>query len=289
MDNQTKERIIEAVRKDREKYNTDADHARKFGLDTSRYSTVFNSGKYDKMLSDDHWVSIAMDLRLRLKNSSELVVAHTPTFDYITAQMRKCQEDAMSLMFCDKCDIGKTIAAEEYMRNNKNVVYVDCSQYKKPKSLVKTIARLFGVDTKGTLEVVEQRLKFHLNNVINNPLIILDEYGDINKECYMEVKSIWNGSKGSCAWYALGADGLRAKFEKGIENDVVGYAELFSRFGSRYQNITQSKDWIGRQEEFNQTQISIVAKANGFKNIQQALVDSQGSLRRLSYIAARTI
>lgn len=284
MTDQTKLQIIDAVKNDRLKYQTDADHARKFGIDASRYNQVFKAGKIDRLLSDDLWVSIAMDLRLKLSGKANLVIARTPTFDYITAQLRECQSKAMSLMFCDECDIGKTVAAEEYMRNNTNVVYIDCSQNKVAKHLIIEIARLFGIDIKGTYKSIYKRLVFYLNNVINNPLIILDEYGDLKQEAYLELKALWNATAGNCGWYAIGADGLSKKFERMMDNRRVGFAEMYSRFGGRFQGITHTKEWIGREEEFKMLQLTIIAQANGYKNIQKLIADSEGSLRRLGQI-----
>lgn len=287
MTDQIKLQIIEAVKVDRKKFKSQADHARKFGIKDAQYSRFFIKGELNNVIADDVLISIAMDLQLSLKNNSNLVIANTPTFVHITTQLQRCQNSAMSLMFCDKCDIGKTVAAVEYMKNNAGVVYVDCSQVKTARRLIKEIARLFGIDTKGSYEEVVKKLKFYLNNIINDPLIILDEFGDLKQEAYLEIKGLWNGTKGNCGWYAMGADGLKAKFERMMENKKVGFAELYSRFNGKDQNITESDQWIGREKEFTELQLAIIAKANGYTNIQQLIADSDGSLRRLSHVVAK--
>jgi hypothetical protein len=76
-----------------------------------------------------------------------------------------------------------------------------------------------------------------------------------------------------------GADGLKAKFERQLNIKKVGYAELFRRFGERYQRITPD----GKQEEraFLRKQIAQVAKANGLNNVQDLYTKTNGSLTRL--------
>jgi hypothetical protein len=53
----------------------------------------------------------------------------------------------------------------------------------------------------------------------------------------LEVKALWNGTENACAWYAMGADGLKKKIEHGCANKRVGFTEIRSRFGVKFNNI----------------------------------------------------
>ncbi|MCF6184225.1 MAG: ATP-binding protein, partial [Bacteroidales bacterium] len=84
---------------------------------------------------------------------------------------------------------------------------------------------------------------------------------------------------GLCAFYMMGADGLKAKIERNINNEKVGYTEIFRRFGGRFQKVSpQGKEAV---EQFNKEQLATVAKANGMKDIRQLYSKTNGSLTRL--------
>lgn len=280
--NDIKQRIVAAVAEDRKKYRSDAEHSRKLGLSTSVYSEVFNSGKLDRKISDDGWMEIAMRLKLNLKDDFEWQTANTPTYDYIYTQLERCQEEHISLIFCDEAGIGKTYTATQYVKENAEVVLIDCSQSKSKRRLIKAIAQEFGVATTGKYVDVYERLVYYLNNFVNNPLIILDEAGDLQQDAYLELKALWNITQGNCGWYMMGAVGLKCKIDRAKDNEKVGYAELFDRYGCKYQSITGEDEWANDLKRFNATQIAIVANANAPKaNIQQLIAGADGSLRRV--------
>ena len=114
--NDIKQRIVAAVADDRKRYRSDAEHSRKLDISTSVYSEVFNSGKLDRKISDDGWMDIAMRLKLNLKDDGKWITAHTPTYDYIYTQLGRCQEERISLIFCDEAGIGKTYTATQNVK-----------------------------------------------------------------------------------------------------------------------------------------------------------------------------
>ena len=281
--NDIKKKIVAAVAEDRKRYRSDAEHSRKLDLSTSVYSEVFISGKLDRKISDDGWMDIAMRLKLNLKDNFEWKTANTPTYDYIYTQLERCQEEHISLIFCDEAGIGKTYTATQYVKENAEAVLVDCSQSKSKRRLIKAIAQEFGVATTGKYVDVYERLGYYLNNFVNNPLIILDEAGDLQQDAYLELKALWNITQGNCGWYMMGAVGLKQKIDRAKQNEKVGYAELFDRYGCKYQSITSEEEWANDLKRFNATQIAIVANENAPKaNIQQLIAGADGSLRRVA-------
>ena len=111
------------------------------------------------------------------------------------------------------------------------------------------------------------------------PLIILDEAGDLEGKTFLELKALWNATEYICGWYMMGADGLKKRIEDNLNNKTVGYAELFSRYGSRYQKIVP--DGKDESDAFVKHQIAAVARANGANNTQEIYAKSGGSLRRI--------
>ena len=79
----------------------------------------------------------------------------------------------------------------------------------------------------------------------------------------------------------MGANGLRDKIHRFIDNKKVGYEEIFSRYGSRYQRVTPGSD--KETEEFMRLISALIAKANAGAgvNIQRLIAQCDNSPRRI--------
>nr|DAO66376.1 MAG TPA: AAA domain protein [Caudoviricetes sp.] len=277
--NDIKTRIIEAIKANRENYPSDAKHAASLGINTAVYSAVKN-GQTDKVLSDASWIAIARRLDVELRSKIEWKAAKTPTYLYIMAQLEFSQNSCTSGILCDIPNIGKTFTARLYASSHKNAVYIDCSQVKTKLKLIRKIAKEFGVNSNGRYSDVYDDLVFYLRS-IDQPLIILDEAGDLQYEAFLELKALWNATERCCAWYMMGADGLKEKINRSIECKKVGYTEMLSRYGDRYSKVTP--DDGKEREKFLREQAHIVAKLNAPEgtDIKAIVLKTQGGLRRV--------
>lgn len=274
-----KNKIHAAIKANRANYPSDAKHAASLGITTSVYSAVKN-GQTDRVLSDANWISIARKLGVSLRGEIEWKVAKTPTFMFITAQLEVCQSSGISAIMCDLPNIGKTFTARHYVKTHPNAIYIDCSQVKTKLKLVRKIAAEFGVDSKGRYADVYEDLVFYLRS-IDSPLIILDEAGDLQYEAFLELKALWNATERCCAWYMMGADGLKEKINRSIECKKVGYTEMLSRYGDRYSKVTP--DDSKERTKFLIEQARIVAKLNAPEGIDAGEIARKtgGGLRRV--------
>ncbi len=274
-----KNKILTAIKSNRANYPSDAKHAASLGITTSVYSAVKN-GQTDRVLSDANWISIARKLGVSLRGEIEWKVAKTPTFMFITAQLEACQSSGISAIMCDLPNIGKTFTARHYVKTHPNAIYIDCSQVKTKLKLVRKIAAEFGVDSKGRYADVYEDLVFYLRS-IDSPLIILDEAGDLQYEAFLELKALWNATERCCAWYMMGADGLKEKINRSIECKKVGYTEMLSRYGDRYSKVTP--DDSKERTKFLIEQARIVAKVNAPEGTDIGVIvrKSAGGLRRV--------
>lgn len=277
--NDIKIRIIEAIKANRENYPSDAKHAAALGINTAVYSAVKN-GQTDKVLSDASWIAIARRLDVELRSKIEWKAAKTPTYLYIMAQLEFSQNSYTSGILCDIPNIGKTFTARLYASSHKNAVYIDCSQVKTKLKLIRKIAKEFGVNSNGRYSDVYDDLVFYLRS-IDQPLIILDEAGDLQYEAFLELKALWNATERCCAWYMMGADGLKEKINRSIECKKVGYTEMLSRYGDRYSKVTP--DDGKEREKFLREQAHIVAKLNAPEgtDVKAIVLKTQGGLRRV--------
>lgn len=277
--NETKKQILEAITANRVNYPSDAKHAASLGIATSVYSTIKN-GQTDKALSEANWITIARRLGVNLRGGIEWKAARTATFDFISAQLEACQNAGLSAIMCDIPNIGKTFTARYYVKGHRNAVYIDCSQVKTKQKLVRKIATEFGVNGNGRYSDIYEDLVYYLRS-IETPLIVLDEAGDLQYDAFLELKALWNATERCCAWYMMGADGLKAKIDRSIEHQKVGYTEMFSRYGDKYSRVTpaDNKD----REKFLMDQAAVVAKVNAPEGTDIAAMvrKTAGGLRRV--------
>lgn len=279
MTQDTKQRILAAVAANRSNYPSDAKHAASLGISTSVYSALKN-GQTDKTLSDANWISIARRLGVELRASIEWKAARTPVYQFVMAQLEFYQQSGTSGILCDMPNIGKTFTARLYVQTHANAVYIDCSQVKTKLKLVRKIAAEFGVNARGRYADVYDDLVYYLRS-IEQPLIILDEAGDLQYEAFLELKALWNATERTCAWYMMGADGLKEKINRSIECKKVGYTEMLSRYGDRYSKVTPDD---GRERDaFLAEQVRIVAKVNAPSGTDIAAIVRRtgGGLRRV--------
>ena len=253
-----KQRILAAMDANRVNYPSDAKHAQSLGISSAVYSQL-KQGQTDRVLSESNWISMARRLGVELRAGMEWKVAKTATFKYIWAQLSACQHSSLSAIMCDMPNIGKTFTAREYVKRHRNAVYVDCSQVKTKRALVRKIAREFGVGANGKFADIYDDLVFYIRTV-ETPIIVLDEAGDLQYEAFLELKALWNATERCCAWYMMGADGLRAKIERSVEGEKVGYAEMLSRYGDRFCKVTP--DDGKERQAFLIEQARVVAEAN---------------------------
>lgn len=274
-----KKKILAAISANRANYPSDAKHAASLGITTSVYSAIKN-GQTERVLSDANWISIARRLNVSLRGEMEWKAAKTSTFEYINAQLEFCQKSSQSGILCDIPNIGKTFTARYYVAHHANAIYIDCSQVKTKIKMVKKIAGEFGVGTHGRYADMYEDLVYYLRS-IEAPLIVLDEAGDLQYEAFLELKALWNATERCCAWYMMGADGLKEKINRSIECKKVGYTEMLSRYGDRYSRVTP--DDCREREKFLNEQARVVAKVNAPEGTDIALVvrKSGGGLRRV--------
>lgn len=273
-----KNKIALAIRERSTMYPSAAKYATKLGINKSILSRIMN-GETERVLDNARWVSIARILDVAIGDQASWMRAETPVYVYVTEQLKACQSNSISGLLCDRADIGKSFAAKCYVKEHPNSVYIDCSQVKCKTKLIRAIAKEFGVDFRGRYADVYADLVFYLKG-ISNPLIVLDEAGDLEYSAFLELKGLWNATEYTCGWYMMGANALKHKIDTMIERKKVGYEEIFSRYGQRYQRITpeSAQDY----KEFALAQVALVASANGSKLPPTKMyAATNGSLRRV--------
>lgn len=283
--NDFKQKVLAAIAQARTSfYGSDAKFAVSIGISGSQYSRVKN-GETDRVLSDANWITLARLLDVNTSSDTAWKTASTPVYQYVTAQLEICQREGLSSMLCDLSDIGKSYAAKDYAKNHTNAVYIDCSQVKSKQKLIRKIAQQLGIGCSGKYADVYENLSFYIKT-LPNPLIIIDEAGDLQHDAFLEIKALWNATEHCCGFYMIGADGLEHKMRVSINNQKVGYTELFSRFGKRYGKIIPAGD---ESKKILDATALMIIKANAptgsdYNRILRSTMGEDGkpSLRRIN-------
>lgn len=278
-----KKAVREAVLESRKNYGgSDAAFSKTLGISPSIFSRL-KSGEVEKIVSDSTWLEWGRKNDVQL-NKSTWKIARTRVYEEIESNLNFCKEFSKSMILVDDNGIGKTCCSKHIAKQLKNTFYFDCSQAKTKQLFIRTLAQTVGVESTGKFVDVKANLKYYLN-LIEKPLVVLDEVGDLEYSAFLEIKELWNGTEGTCAWYMMGAAGLRSKINKGINREKNGYAEIFDRFSDEFVKLVPN----GREDKmkFYAELIGDVASKNTNKSLVPALikkcvsVDGTKSLRTL--------
>ena len=253
---------------------------------TAYLAQLKTADNYDGLLNAGKWMNMARELNISA-TERQWNTAKTAVFDMISEDVTFCKDNAKAMICVDDCGIGKTYTAKYLSRSLKNCFYVDASQAKTKQLLIRLIAKTIGVDSADKYAKVKANIKYVLK-MLPSPVVIIDEAGDLEYTAFLEIKELWNATDKHCGWYLMGADGLRNKIERGIQNKKVGYREIFSRFSERYSQIVPT-DRKEKQAFYKQliTDVLTVNMTNKTKLneiVRRCLTDDQsgniGGLRR---------
>lgn len=236
---------------------TDEQFAKMYGINGSVFNRL-KKGETEKIIGTGQWLRIGRELEINTKKSNWKVV-RTKVYSEIESSIHFCQQYGRSMVLVDACGIGKTFSAKNIVKSMKNAFYVDCSQAKSKQLFIRYFAKTIGIDNKGKYVDVKEDLKYYINQ-LENPVFVLDEVGDLEYTAFLELKEIWNAADGNAGWMMMGADGLRNKIQKGINNKKVGFAEIFSRFSDEFIQLTPNG--TDDKKAFFQELLTQVATAN---------------------------
>lgn len=228
-----KKKVIEALLNQRKNFDgPDEAFAKQFEINPSVYNQIKNGKATDGLIRDTKWLQIGRELNVTL-NERKWITVKTDVYRMIEEDVVFCKTNAKAKICVDDTGIGKTHTAKDLSRRLKNCFYIDASQAKTRQHFVRLIAKTIGVDSTGRYIDVKANLKYYLK-MLPNPIVIIDEAGDLEYTAFLELKELWNATEGCCGWYMIGADGLREKMTRGIKSKKVGYREMFSRYSEKY-------------------------------------------------------
>ena len=228
-------RVVELLLVQRENFGgSDAQFARSIDINPSVFNRIKN-GEREKLLPNNTWLRLGRELGVST-NTRQWNAVETDVFMQIREEIMFCKQFSKSRIFVDNCGIGKTFTAKYLSKTLKNCFYLDCTQSKKKNEFIKALARVVGVEVKGKIIDIKENTKYYLS-MLENPVIIIDEAGALDKDALGMVQEYWNATEGLVGWYMMGANALRNKISTGVSRDKDYFAELFSRFSENFSSI----------------------------------------------------
>lgn len=253
-----KQQVADALISVRDNFGgSDAQFAKSYNISPSAYSRIKN-GDFDRVIAETQWLNMGRSLGIR-PNAMPWNAAETDVFKAIKSDVITCQQYHKAMILVDDCAIGKTFTGKYLSKTMKNCFYIDASQCKTQQLFVRHFARVLGIDNTGRYADIKENIKYYLS-MLEHPVVIIDEAGDLNYRAFLELKEFWNATDGFCGWYMMGADGLRSKIEQGIAYKKVGFRELFSRYSDKFMKIVPTEQHARR--EFYKRMVTQVLSAN---------------------------
>lgn len=236
-------------------------HGIKFDKSVLSQIKFLDSRNYS-VIKDSSWLTLARYYRVMGDSAWETV--STKAYISVQAHLEKCQRFGIWQVLCDRAGIGKSYAAVEYERTHLNVLYIDCSEYSGKCDFVKHLAGLFGLEKTGGIDRLWRDVVNELL-LLDEPLLILDEFGDCAEGVITLMKGLYNkanmGDRMALGCYFIGADNLEKRLKEGRRMRKCSYAEFWSRFNDRITGLNYDK----RQNLFEQElrkEIEAIVDAN---------------------------
>ena len=267
--NSEKEEITSNLKEVQEKMQlSNNKFAARIGVSTPVLTYVFNR-QWEKV-GEAMWLKMAQYTGFERNPSARWMHAETKVSKYLFTQFDICKSKGMSAMLADCPGIGKSHCMREYERTHAEVLCIDCSVSNTKRNFVNAIAQAAGVSTKGTIQDVLDTAIYAIK-LMEKPLIIMDEAGDLEPSALLQLKKLWNALELRCGFYMMGSDGFKSRIKRGVDYDKLGYTEIFSRFDKDFKHAL-SDNSNDRIEEFKQMTAAI-CKANG--------IEDEGAIRRI--------
>ena len=181
------------------------------------------NGKWQK-ISDDYWRKVASALNM----STEWQLFGSVSLTTIQNLCKDAQNNHRFLAGYGATGSGKTTALRTYSNQNANVGYVLCDVLMNQNQFLSEILQSFGLSTEGTKISKIQKIANHLNKV-ENPLLILDDFGKVSDSIYQLLQLIYDRTEGSAGIVIFGVEYLKDYLDKMRQKNKLGFRELYRR------------------------------------------------------------
>ncbi len=239
------------------------------GTKGTTVSQVFN-GKYP---ANDDAVYKLLAVWVEFKGL-EWVTAETVNYKLTHFYLNESKENSEAYLLEGRAGHGKTYAIKKFSTGNENAFMLACEVTWNRKQFLVELMNRMGRDCGGHTETEILALVTKYLLAMDRPIIIMDEADKLNDDVLYFFISLYNRLDDHCGLVMSATEHLSIRLERGVKYNRKGYAEIWSRIGSKpiVFEKTRKKD------------VKAICEANGVTDemeIEKIYQECQGDLRRV--------
>jgi DNA transposition AAA+ family ATPase len=227
-------------------------------------------------ISDQMWRNVANQVG-GVVDFNRLV--ETRNFNTIISYFETAREEGATFAIIGNSGFGKSYAAKWYAAVNRknNVYYLECAEYWNKKMFCQRLMMQVGKNWQGMSTAEMMSIIIRDLRRQERPIIILDEIDKLPDPVFKFFITLYNELNKVCGFIWLSTDAIQKRMDKGVEKNVIGYKELFSRIGGTFIQLTQAST----------DEVSEICKANGITDtalvsmVCNEVKELKGDLRRV--------
>lgn len=241
------------------------------GTSAGTVSSIINHN-WEK-ISDAMWMRIDS----QLLSGEAWNICETAAYQSLQILFDDAQSESNVMWVIAPAGTGKSTAAKEYSRSNKNVFLLQCSEDMHKVDFIRELAALIGISAQGltvreTLAAIIKEL-----SVKDAPLLIFDEGDKLTDTVLYYYVSLYNALEDKCGMVFLSTNYMQERLRKGVIRGKKGYDELDSRLCRRFITL----------QPINTTEVISICRANGLTDekaisaVCQEAAECANDLRRV--------
>lgn len=215
------------------------------GIDKAYVNQIAKGNEFigKAKIADKYYEAIALAIGFKLEKT---YWNHFNTFNFKQSiiTFENAREKKIRLGIDGDTGLGKSYAAEKYKQKYPSQVFlVKCSGIENSKEFAINFAIEVGVATTGTKGAIVKRACDKLNNLGNDPVLIIDEFENSKAGNIPTVKAIADMLQGRAAIIVIGID-VQKMLSKAAEKRKNGFIQTNRRwsFGWTYLDPSISED-----------------------------------------------
>ena len=221
------------------------------GISAGTVSQILNS-KFEN-ISDEMfrglWAQVSAG-----KPTGDWQIVETPLFKDVYFALSNSQEQSDVTWVIAPAGSGKTVTAQSYIREHKNVYYLLCDEDMKKGDFVRELAQAIGIKVSRGKRIREiLMLIISELSEQDSPLLIFDEGDKLSDNVLYYFITLYNRLKDKAGIVFLSTSYMQRRMHNGIQYDKKGYQEIESRIGRKFYHA----------EQVTANDIYAIARANG--------------------------
>ncbi|AZA95338.1 ATP-binding protein [Chryseobacterium shandongense] len=181
-------------------------------------------------------------------------IVTTKNFNSIFQQCDRARTYKKLIAITGNEGTGKTIALQQYERDNENTFKIHCLKTMKAKELLTAILFSLGESFTGS----PYQMTFKIAEILNSkekPLLMFDEISTLGVSHLIYIKDIWDMVENNCGIVLCGQHYFITNLEKAVSKFKVGMPEFLSRISS-----------FTELDEITNQEIEYICKENGIED-----------------------